>query len=435
MNTPSDASLAPDVEYRADIAYRDGHLSIESVSLHEIAEQVGTPVYCYSSAVLEKNFLAFAAACRESSPLICFAAKANSNLAILSLFARLGAGADVVSEGEMRKALAAGMPPEKIVFAGVGKKPSEIRFALEAGIAQFNVESEAEVDLITAEARSIGKRAPVALRVNPDVDAGTNSRITTGTRDTKFGIPLSRAFDVYRGMCRNDALAVRGLSVHIGSQLTRLEPFRQAYRQVVALAKSLRNAGLRVQVLDLGGGFGVRYNKETVPTFEEYGTLVHDETAGLDCDIILEPGRCLVADAGLLLSEVILNKSQESQSFVVLDAAFNDLLRPVLYDAFHEIVPVARRDSGVKRGPVTFVGPVCETTDTFCINADSAALEPGDLVAILTTGAYGAVMASTYNSRRLVPEVLVHGSRFEEIRRRETYDEILRRDRLPSWMI
>jgi diaminopimelate decarboxylase len=414
--------------------YREGQLFLEDVSLRDIVDRVETPVYCYSSSILESNFEAFRRACADSKPLICFAVKANSNLAVLRQLAILGAGADVVSEGELRKALAAGIPASKIVFAGVGKKPSEIRFALQSGIAQFNVESEAELESIATQAKQLGIQASAALRVNPDVDAGTNMKITTGTKSTKFGIPISRAFDVYSMLSENEWIQARGLSVHIGSQLTSLEPFRHAFGQVVSLVEEIRSKGLTVETLDLGGGLGVTYHSEQPPSFAAYGQLVGEITRNLDCQIILEPGRCLVAPAGILLAQVILTKSQESRSFVVLDAAFNDLLRPGLYEAYHRIIPVSSDSNDQQRRRFDFVGPVCESSDTFCQNEESVELKSGDLVAILTAGAYGAVMASTYNTRPLVPEVLVRKDRFDLIRRRESYEEMLGRDQIPDWL-
>ena len=418
----------------AEPIYRDGKLFLEGMSLQDIADQVETPVYCYSSSVLERNFTDFQLACAESQPLICFAVKANSNLAVLRHLAVLGSGADVVSEGELRKALAAGIPAEKIVFAGVGKKPSEIRFALQSGIAQFNVESEAELESIEAQAELVRIRAAVALRVNPDVDAGTNVKITTGTKSTKFGIPLSRALDIYSTLSKSEWIRPKGISVHIGSQLTSLKPFRHAFDQVVSLIDQIRGEGLVIESLDLGGGLGVTYGSEQPPSYAEYGQLVRSVTKDLDCQVILEPGRCLVASAGLLLAEVILVKTQESRSFVVLDAAFNDLLRPGLYEAYHKIIPVKLDSDNQKQRRFDFVGPVCESSDTFCLDEESSELQSGDLVAILTAGAYGAVMASTYNTRPLVPEVLVRKDTFDVIRRRESYDEMLRRDRIPDWL-
>jgi len=417
-----------------ELHYENNHLVLEDVSLSRIADDVGTPTYCYSTAILRKNFLEFERACHKTSPLICFAVKANSNLSVLRLLASMGSGADVVSEGELRKALLAGIPANRIVFAGVGKKASEIRHAIEVGILQFNVESEAELELISVEAGRLGKSVGVALRVNPDVDAQTNAKITTGTKSSKFGIPISRAAVLYTRVCSDNLLEPRGFSVHIGSQLTTLKPFRHAFTQLVTLVREIREEGMAVPSLDLGGGLGVAYDDEAIPAFEDYGELVHSVTGELDCQIILEPGRSLVAQAGILLSEVILRKTQEERSFIVLDAAFNDLLRPGLYDAYHKIIPVSHSDQDTGYHHFDFVGPVCETSDTFCQNEQSADLATGDLVAILTAGAYGAVMASTYNTRPLVPEVLVDGDRFAVVRRRESYEEMFSRDQLPDWM-
>ena len=407
---------------------------MESVSLEELAREIGTPVYCYSTAILEQNYLSLKNAFQSTSPLICFAVKANSNVAVLRILANLGAGADVVSEGELRKAVRAGIPPAKIVFAGVGKKIHEIKYALELGIGQFNVESEEELEIIAGVAGSLKRRAPVALRVNPDVDANTNSKVTTGTRHTKFGIPASRIRSVYSGICNNPSLTPQGLSVHIGSQLTELDPFRDAFEQIAELVRNLQSAAMPVPNLDLGGGIGVVYRGEQPPDFRHYADMTQDILSDFDCQVILEPGRCLAGNAGILLSEVILRKTQESRSFVVLDAAINDLLRPGLYEAYHQIIPLDAVVASGDRQPVDFVGPVCETSDTFGIDVHAPQLGAGDLVAILTAGAYGAVMASTYNSRPLIPEVLVSGSAFHVVRERGTYDAMLAADVLPPWL-
>jgi diaminopimelate decarboxylase len=416
------------------LSYRDGQLNLEDVALRDIAATVGTPVYCYSSAIIERSFQGLQKAFEKTSPRICYAVKANSNLAVLRLLARLGAGADVVSEGELRRALAAGIQADRIVFAGVGKTSQEISFALETGISQFNVESESELSAIADIATSMGRRAPVALRVNPNVAAGTNSKITTGTPIDKFGIPASRVMQVYKGLCEHPSLEPQGLAVHIGSQLTALGPFRRAFELMVSLVRELQDEGMPVPRLDLGGGLGVVYRDETPPAFEDFADMVAEVIDGVDCELTLEPGRCLVGNAGVLLSKVILNKSQESRSFVILDAAINDLLRPGLYEAHHSIVTVDESDSESLHFRVDFVGPVCETTDTFCRDEHAPPLYPDDLVVMLTAGAYGAVMASTYNTRPLVPEVIVKGSEFEVIRQRGTYDEMLGQDLVPSWL-
>lgn len=424
-----------DINSECALFYRGGRLHLEDAALSDIAAAVGTPVYCYSSAVIERNYRRLKEAFTTKSPRLCYAVKANSNLAVLRLLAKLGAGAEVVSEGELRRALAAQIQPDKIVFAGVGKTRREIVFALESGVSQLNVESEAELASIANIAESMGRRAPIALRVNPDVSAKTNAKITTGTSADKFGIPISRVPTVYADACRCASLEPLGLSVHIGSQLTELGPFERTYSQVAALVREILDRGLPIARMDLGGGLGVAHRDETPPTFEEYANAVETAVRDTDCELILEPGRCLVANAGVLLSSVILNKSQESRSFVVLDAAINDLLRPGLYEARHGIIPVNEADANVTINPVDFVGPVCETSDTFCRDELMPPLKPTDVVAILTAGAYGAVMASTYNTRPLVPEVMIRGAEFELIRRRETYEEMLNRDLVPSWLL
>jgi len=409
-------------------------LIIEDVALADIAASVGTPVYCYSSMTIERNFHRLQQAFNNTSPRLCYAIKANSNLAVLQLLANLGAGADVVSEGELRRALAAGIAADRTVFAGVGKTLREIKFALESGISQFNVESEAELAVIADIAASMGRRAPVALRVNPDVEAETSAKITTGTGIDKFGIPASRVLHDYEGICAHPWLEPQGLSVHIGSQLTDLGPFRRAYAQIIELVHALRDRGLAVPKLDLGGGLGVVYRDETPPSFEDYADMVEEVIDGIECELTLEPGRCLVGNAGVLLSKVICNKSQESRSFVVLDAAINDLLRPGLYEAHHSIITVAESDVKSPHHRVDFVGPVCETSDTFCRDEHAPPLHPEDLVVMLTAGAYGAVMASTYNTRPLVPEVMIKDGQFEVIRQRGTYEEMLSQDLMPPWL-
>jgi diaminopimelate decarboxylase len=407
---------------------------MEEVVLRDVAASVGTPVYCYSSAIIARNYRRLQQAFEKTSPRLCYAVKANSNLAVLRLLARLGAGADVVSEGELRRALAAGIPADRIVFAGVGKTTREIAFALESNISQFNVESEAELVAIADIATSMARRAPVALRVNPNVEADTNAKITTGTRIDKFGIPASRVSQVYKEVCAHPSLAPQGLAVHIGSQLTDLGPFRRAYAQMASLVHELQDMGMPVPRLDLGGGLGVVYSDETPPAFEDYADMVAEVTDGIDCELTLEPGRCLVGNAGILLSKVIRNKSQESRYFVVLDAAINDLLRPGLYEAHHSIITVAESDTDSLHHRVDFVGPVCESTDTFCRDEHAPPLHPDDLVVMLTAGAYGAVMASTYNTRPLVPEVMIKGGEFELIRRRGTYEDMLGQDLVPCWL-
>lgn len=422
------------IDKECGLSYQAGQLRMEEVAMRDVAETVGTPVYCYSSAVIERNFRRLQLALQKISPRLCYAVKANSNLAVLRLLSGLGAGADVVSEGELRRAMAAGIPTDRIVFAGVGKTTREIEFALESRISQFNVESEAELKEIADIAASMDCRAPVALRVNPNIEAETNAKIRTGSQTDKFGIPASRVSQVYKELCENASLEPQGLSVHIGSQVTDLGPFRRAFARLTSLEHELRESGMAVPRLDLGGGLGVVYRDESPPTFEDYAKLVGEVAASVDCELTLEPGRCLVGNAGVLLSKVILNKSQETRSFVVLDAAINDLLRPGLYEAHHSIITVAECAEDALYGTVDFVGPVCETSDTFCRDEHAPTLQPEDLVVMLTAGAYGAVMASTYNTRPLVPEVMIKDKEFEIIRRRGTYEEMLGSDRVPIWL-
>jgi len=403
--------------------------------LSRIAEAVGTPFYCYSASVLEANYRRFAAAFAGRRAMICYAVKANSNQAVLRLFARLGAGADVVSEGELRRALAAGVPASRIVFAGVGKTRGEMAFALDRGIHQFNVESEPELAALDEVARSRGVRAPVAIRVNPDVDAETHAKIATGKSENKFGIDLAHALPAFRHAAALPGIELEGVAVHIGSQLTRLEPFRVAFGRVVELVRRLRQEGIPIARLDLGGGIGVRYRAEAPPDVADYAAMVAELTGGFDVELAFEPGRQLVAEAGVLVSRVVYVKDGLSRRFVVQDAAMNDLIRPSLYEAWHEIVPVREPAAGAAARPVDVVGPVCETGDTFATGRAMPPVGEGDLLAILSAGAYGAVMASTYNSRLLIPEVLVRGAEYFVIRRRSGYNELMALDQVPEWLL
>jgi diaminopimelate decarboxylase len=416
-----------------EFAYRDGVLCAEDVPLPRIAEAVGTPFYCYSETALASRYLPFANAFRGRPALVCFALKANSNLAVVHALARLGAGADVVSEGELRQALAAGVPPERIVFSGVGKTEAEIEQALGAGILQINVESTAEIADVARVAARMGRRAPVALRINPDVAAETHAKIATGKAENKFGIDLDHAREAYALAASLPALDVQGLAMHIGSQILTLDPFRTAFGRLARLVADLRAAGLAVKRLDLGGGLGIAYDGERPPEPGDYAALIAETLGGLDCEIVLEPGRCLVGEAGVLVTRVVRLKDGITHRFVIVDAAMNDLVRPALYDAYHRISPVSQPEPSAPLVPVEVVGPVCETADTFARDRKLPPLEAGDLLAIHQAGAYGAVMASTYNARLLVPEVMVKDGRFAVIRPRPTYDELLGRDRLPDW--
>lgn len=416
--------------------YRNGVLHAEDVSLAAIADEVGTPFYAYSTATFERHIRLFEEALAGTPHLICYAMKANSNLAVLRVVVRAGAGMDVVSEGELRRALAAGCPPEKIVFSGVGKTEGEMRLALETGIRQFNVESEPELTRLNEIAVEMGLRAPVALRVNPDVDARTHVKISTGMAENKFGVPIGRARAVYAEAAEMDGIEIFGVDVHIGSQLTELEPYEAAFRKVRDLTLALREDGHDIRRLDLGGGLGIPYRRsnERPPLPFDYGEAVRRTVGDLGCEIEIEPGRLVAGNAGVLVSRAIYRKTGEGRDFLILDAAMNDLIRPAMYDAWHDIAPVAEPAADAPVAPVDVVGPVCETGDAFAKARDMAFVGAGDLVAIRSAGAYGAVMSSEYNSRLLIPEVLVSGSRFDVVRPRPTFDAMLARDRIPDWL-
>ena len=416
--------------------YRDGILHAEDVPLPEIARAVGTPAYVYSTATLERHYRVIEEALGDLPHLICFAMKANGNLGVIATLARLGAGMDVVSEGEMRRALAAGVPSDRIVFSGVGKTEPEIRFGLEHRIRQFNVESEPELEAISRLAEGLGTTAPVAIRVNPDVDAQTHAKISTGKSENKFGVPIARAREVYARAARLPGIDIVGVDLHIGSQLTQLAPFEAAFRKVAELTRALRTDGHAIRRIDLGGGLGIPYRRanDAPPLPFDYGALVRRTVGDLDAEIEVEPGRLIAGNAGILLSHVIYAKQGEGRDFLILDAAMNDLIRPAMYDAWHDIVPVAEPDPRAPVAEVDVVGPVCETGDTFARARPLPPLGPGDLVAFRSAGAYGAVMASEYNARPLVPEVLVTGDQFAVVRPRPTYEEMLARDTLPPWL-
>lgn len=416
--------------------YLNDELHAEGVPLSRIAAEVGTPVYVYSAATLTRHFLMFRQALDWTDHLICFAVKANSNLAVLKLLGDLGAGMDVVSGGEYARARAAGVPGERIVFSGVGKTRAEMRQVIEGGIRQVNVESEPELAALSEVATTLGATVPIAVRVNPDVDARTHAKIATGKSENKFGIPIARAREVYAMAARLPGLQVVGIDMHIGSQLTDLDPYRQAYAKMAELCRALRGDGHAIMRLDMGGGLGIPYRRDnTAPPLPlEYGQVIRDAVGDLGCEIEIEPGRNIVGNAGVLLSEVVFLKHGEGRDFLILDAAMNDLIRPAMYDAHHDIVPVARPEVGAPVAPVDVVGPVCETGDTFARGVDLPRLGAGDLVAFRSAGAYGAVMASEYNSRPLVPEVLVAGDRYAVIRPRPTIDEMLARDAIPPWL-
>ena len=416
--------------------YKDGVLHAEGVAIPEIAAQVGTPFYVYSTATLTRHFRLFDEALNGLDHLVCYAMKANSNQAVLTLMASLGAGVDVVSGGEYRRAKAAGFPGERIVFSGVGKTAEEMELALTGGIRQFNVESEPEMALLSEVATRLGVSAPITVRVNPDVDAKTHEKIATGKSENKFGIPISRAREVYAHAAALPGLEVVGIDVHIGSQLTDLEPFELAYRKVAELTEQLRADGHTIRRLDLGGGLGIPYERSNAapPLPVEYGEVVKRTVGHLGCEVEIEPGRLIAGNAGLLVAGVIFVKSGEGRDFLILDAAMNDLIRPAMYGAYHDIVPVIEAAPGAEQRPFDVVGPVCESGDTFTKQRNLPPLAGGDMVAFRSAGAYGAVMASEYNTRPLIPEVLVHGHQFAVIRPRPTFDEIINRDSIPEWL-
>ena len=416
--------------------YRDGALFAEDVAVSEIAAAVGTPFYVYSTATLLRHFCLFDEALAGMDHLVCYAMKANSNQAVLQTLAQAGAGMDVVSGGEYLRAKAAGVPGARIVFSGVGKTRDEIRLALTGGIRQFNVESEPEMLVLDAVARELGVVAPITIRVNPDVDAKTHAKIATGKSENKFGIPIAKAREVYRMAADLPGLEGIGIDVHIGSQLTDLEPYRLAYQKVAELSEALRADGHTIKRLDLGGGLGIPYERsnEAPPLPSDYGKIVRETLAHLDCEIEIEPGRLIAGNAGLMISEVIYVKEGEGREFLILDGAMNDLIRPAMYEAHHDIIPVVEPAPGAEQKPIDIVGPVCESGDTFAKQRLMPPLGAGDLVAFRSAGAYGAVMSSEYNSRPLIPEVLVKDDQFAVIRARPTFDEMIKRDTIPSWL-
>jgi diaminopimelate decarboxylase len=419
--------------------YRDGELWCEGVALSTIAKTVGTPVYVYSSATLERHFNVFQDAFKGlgvGEPLVAYAVKANSNLSVLSTLAAQGAGADTVSEGEVRRALAAGIPPSRIVFSGVGKTAAELAFAVQTGVCEINVESEPELDLLAQVADRLGKRQAIAIRVNPDVSAGGHAKIATGKSENKFGVSFAEALRLYAKAESLPSIHAAGVACHIGSQITDLTPMREAFAKMRGLVENLRQHGHKVERLDLGGGLGVPYfNQPTPPAPDAFAAMVADVTQGLNVQLAFEPGRMIAANAGVLVSEVIhVHERPEGRRFLVIDAGMNDLIRPAMYDAYHAISPLKEPAKGA--GLVTYdvVGPVCETGDTFTRDRDLPPLGAGDLVAFLSAGAYGAAMSSEYNSRPLVPEVLVKDDQFAVIRPRPTYEEMLAREPVAPWL-
>jgi diaminopimelate decarboxylase len=416
--------------------YVDGQMHAEDVAIEEMAASIETPFYCYSSATLSRHYQVFSDAFDAMNSLVCYSVKANSNIAVLRTLANLGAGADIVSEGELLRAIKAGIPADRIVFSGVGKKATEMRAALAAGVLQFNVESEPELSLLNEVATEMGLQAPVALRINPDVDAGTHKKISTGKSENKFGLPWTEARAIYGRAADMPGIQIVGVDVHIGSQLSDLTPLEIAFTRLGELVSLLREDGHDISRIDLGGGLGIPYHPDDPepPHPDDYAAMVQRTVGDLDCQIVLEPGRLIAGNAGILVTRVIYVKEAGDRTFVILDGAMNDLARPSLYDAYHHIQPVKQPPADAESASIDFVGPVCESGDTFATQRLSTRVEAGDLVAIMSAGAYGAVMASSYNTRPLTPEVLVNGDKFAIIRRRPEYDDILAQEHIPNWV-
>jgi len=416
--------------------YRDGVLSAEAVRLDTLAQRAGTPFYCYSSSTLERHYQVFAGAFADVDALVCYAMKANSNQAVIRTLAALGAGADVVSGGELKRARAAGIAPDKIMFSGIGKTADELALALDEGILCINVESEPELELLSSIAAAKGCAAHISVRVNPDIDAKTHHKIATGKAENKFGIPLSRARDVYAHAAKLPGIKFAGVDMHIGSQITDLDPFGNAFTLLAEFVRTLRNDGHSIAHIDLGGGLGIPYrdDNEPPPHPEQYAAVVKRATRDLGCRLIFEPGRLIVGNAGILVTRVLFVKHGETKNFIVVDAAMNDLIRPTLYDAHHEIRSVAEPAPGAPRIRADVVGPVCESGDFLALNRDLPEPRPGDLLAVMSAGAYGAVQAGTYNTRALVPEVLVKGADWALVRPRLEVGQLIALDRLPPWL-
>lgn len=414
--------------------YKNGILHAEDIAIPAIAAQVGTPFYCYSTATLQRHYKVFMDSFNNSGVKVnlCFAVKANSNLAVIKTLANLGAGGDAVSEGEIRRCMAASIPGNKIVFSGIGKTRAELKFALENDIMQINIESEAELHALNEIAISMGVKARVSFRVNPDIDAGSHDKISTGRKHDKFGIEWQKVRSLYKTASTMQGIKVQGIATHIGSQLTNLEPFRKAFAKIKELVAILRSDGIAITHLDLGGGLGIPYQDCPVPSPEDYAKTVLTEVKDLGCELTFEPGRMICGNAGILVTQVIYVKESSARKFLIIDAAMNDLVRPTLYDAYHEIVPVV--ENAINSETYDIVGPICETGDVFAKQRLMPACAPDDLLAIRSAGAYGAVMSSEYNSRLLIPEVMVNGDKMAVVRPRESYEEMLAKDKIPEWL-
>jgi diaminopimelate decarboxylase len=417
-------------------AYRNGVLHAEAVSLDTLAGSVGTPFYCYSTATLTRHYKVFAGAFADVNALVCYAMKANSNQAVIRTLGLLGAGADVESEGELKRARASGIAADKIMFSGIGKTARELALAVDEGILCVNVESEPELELLSSIAAAKGRPAHISVRVNPDIDAKTHHKIATGKAENKFGIPISRAREVYACAAKLPGLKVAGVDMHIGSQITDLDPFGDAFALLADFVRTLRGDGHTISHIDLGGGLGIPYrdDNEPPPRPEDYAEVVKRATRDLDCRLIFEPGRLIVGNAGILVTRVLFVKHGEAKNFIVVDAAMNDLIRPTLYDAHHEIWPVAEPAASARRIRADVVGPVCESGDFLALNRDLAEPAAGALLAVMSAGAYGAVQAGTYNTRALVPEVLVKDADWAIVRPRLEVDQLIALDRMPAWL-
>jgi diaminopimelate decarboxylase len=417
-------------------AYRNGVLHAEGVDLIALAEAVGTPFYCYASATVERHYSVFAGAFADVDALVCYAMKANSNQAVIATLAKLGAGADVVSGGELLRARAAGIPPHKIMFSGVGKTARELALAVDEGILCVNVESEAELELLSAVATAKGRAIDISIRVNPDIDPKTHAKISTGKAENKFGIPISRARDVYGRAAKLEGVRIAGVDMHIGSQIVELDPFGDAFALLADFVRALRADGHSISHIDLGGGLGIPYREDNdpPPDPDAYARIVKNATRGLHCKLIFEPGRLIVGNAGILVTRVLYVKHGEAKTFVIVDAGMNDLIRPTLYDAHHDIRPVREAAVGAPRIIADVVGPVCESGDFLALDRSLPAPQPGEFLAVMTAGAYGAVQAGTYNTRALVPEVLVRADEWALVRPRVTAEELIALDRLPPWL-
>ena len=416
--------------------YRNGVLHAEAVNLVTIADKVGTPFYCYSTATLERHYKVFAGAFADVDALVCYAMKANSNQAVIKTLAKLGAGADVVSEGELKRARAAGIAADKIMFSGLGKTPRELALAVDEGILCINVESEPELELLSQIAAAKGRTANISVRVNPDVDAKTHHKISTGKAEDKFGIPISRAREVYAHAAKLPGVKVAGVDMHIGSQIVDLDPFGNAFALLAEFVRTLRADGHTISHVDLGGGLGIPYrdDNEPPPAPDAYAEVVKRATRDLDCRLIFEPGRLIVGNAGILITRVLFVKHGDARNFVVVDGAMNDLIRPTLYDAYHSIWPVDEPVASARRIRADVVGPVCESGDFLGKDRDMPEPKPGALLAVMTAGAYGAVQAGTYNTRALVPEVLVNDREWAVVRPRLEVDQLIALDSLPDWL-